>query len=163
MGWTLAWSYLIEFWARIKLLSFSFSTSFSLTCYCSAEVHVLSRYKVSERLFLSFELRGSVGNAFSLFVGSAGFSVDFANLCSCTLLYPGCMYLNHVHLRAIVSGLRAKCFDVSISTYAHVSLCLMGRAVEHLQFCAAQRADKVQGLSLDSCWVKSILSHLIKP
>lgn len=52
MGWTLSWSYLIEFWARIKLLSFSFSTYFSLTCYCSAEVHVLSRYKVSERLFL---------------------------------------------------------------------------------------------------------------
>ena len=43
----------------------------------------------------------------------------------------------------------------------------MGRAVEHLQFLltsfAAQSADQVQKLSLDSCKVKSILSHVIQP
>lgn len=65
--------------------------------YCSAQVHVLSWYKVSERFFsLSFEMRGSVGNACSLFMDSSGLSVDFANLCSSALLY---LYLKHVHLR----------------------------------------------------------------
>lgn len=62
--------------------------------YCSAQVHLVQSFR---KVFsLSFEMRGSVGNACSLFMDSSGLSVDFANLCSSALLY---LYLNHVHLR----------------------------------------------------------------
>lgn len=66
---------------------------------------------VSERFsYLSFELRGSVGNACSLLMDSAGLSVDFANLCSSALLYPGCLYLNHVNLRGHSQWVESKMF-----------------------------------------------------